>query len=47
MFVSVVVPVLNEEENVEPLAEALGSILGRFDAWEILFVDDGSTDASL
>lgn len=45
--ISVVVPVFNEEENVRPLhvkmQEALGS-LGH--SYEILYVDDGSTDKS-
>jgi len=40
---SVVVPVCNEAENVEPLAREIDAALaGR--AYEMLFVDDGSTD---
>ena len=40
---SVVVPVCNEAENVEPLAREIEAALqGR--AYEMLFVDDGSTD---
>jgi dolichol-phosphate mannosyltransferase len=40
---SVVVPVCNEAENVEPLAREIDAALaGR--AWEMIFVDDGSTD---
>jgi glycosyltransferase involved in cell wall biosynthesis len=48
MLVSVVVPVLNEEENVEELYSALKSALDpeEFD-YEILFVDDGSTDSTV
>ncbi len=45
--VSVVVPLFNEEDNVQPLYRALKPVmeqLGR--RWEILFVDDGSTDAT-
>jgi len=44
---SVVVPVYNEERSVELLYDEVGSALdplGR--AWEIVFVDDGSTDGS-
>jgi dolichol-phosphate mannosyltransferase len=40
---SVVVPVCNEAENVEPLAREIAAALaGR--AYEMIFVDDGSTD---
>jgi glycosyltransferase involved in cell wall biosynthesis len=43
---SVVVPVYNEEANVQPLYEAVRSALGSDGSWELLLVDDGSTDAS-
>ena len=40
---SVVVPVCNEAQNVEPLAREIDAALqGR--AYEMIFVDDGSTD---
>ncbi len=43
--ISVVIPVCNEEENVEPLAREVATALaGR--EFEILFVDDGSTDGT-
>jgi glycosyltransferase involved in cell wall biosynthesis len=43
---SVVVPVFNERENVMPLHDALSEALeGR--EYELVFVDDGSTDGSL
>jgi dolichol-phosphate mannosyltransferase len=42
---SVVVPVCNEAENVAPLAREIAATLqGR--SYEMLFVDDGSTDAT-
>src|SRR5947209_3107115 len=44
---SVVIPLYNEEENIEPLYEALTatlSALGR--SYEIVAVDDGSTDGT-
>lgn len=42
---SVVVPVCNEEENVGPLAREIAAALaGR--RFEVVFVDDGSTDAT-
>ncbi|HEV2711919.1 MAG TPA: glycosyltransferase family 2 protein, partial [Gaiellaceae bacterium] len=46
-MISVVVPVHDEEQSVEPLFEELRAALeplGR--SWEAVFVDDGSTDAS-
>jgi polyisoprenyl-phosphate glycosyltransferase len=49
-LISVIVPVKNEEECILPFVERVGGILERIAAdggWEILFVDDGSTDATL
>lgn len=48
MDISIVIPVYNEEENIRPLHEALKKVmdaLGR--EYEIIFVDDGSTDGTL
>jgi glycosyltransferase involved in cell wall biosynthesis len=45
--ISVVVPCLNEEDNVEPVYKEIVAELGRYGAIEILFVDDGSTDKTL
>jgi dolichol-phosphate mannosyltransferase len=42
---SVVVPVCNEAENVEPLAREIHAALGT-QPYEMIFVDDGSTDAT-
>ena len=42
---SVVVPVMNEAENVAPLAREIAAAVSGEDA-EIVFVDDGSTDAT-
>jgi dolichol-phosphate mannosyltransferase len=41
---SVVIPVLNEAENVLPLLDELTASLGDAGDYEIVFVDDGSTD---
>jgi dolichol-phosphate mannosyltransferase len=41
--VSVVVPVCNESENVEPLAREIDAALAGRD-YEMIFIDDGSTD---
>ncbi len=45
---SVVIPVFNEAENVDPLVERLQSALAPLgEDWEAVFVDDGSTDSTL
>ncbi len=44
---SVVVPVYNEEENVRPLVSAVRDALAHTESWELLLVDDGSTDATV
>ncbi len=44
--VSVVVPLFNEEENVPILQAELTAALGRLD-YEIIFVDDGSSDETV
>jgi glycosyltransferase involved in cell wall biosynthesis len=44
---SLVVPVYNEEENLPLLMEAICASLGPLNReWEVIFVDDGSTDRS-
>jgi len=43
--ISVVVPVMNEEQNVRPLYEKLSAQLNALGRnYEVIFVDDGSTD---
>jgi dolichol-phosphate mannosyltransferase len=44
--VSIVVPVRNEAENVAPLVAEIVSALGRRWVYEIIYVNDGSTDAT-
>jgi len=47
-MISVVVPVYNEEQNLEPLMDRLEAALRRTGrAYEVVFVDDGSRDGSL
>lgn len=46
MRISVVIPVCNEEENVRPLAEEIRQVLQGLQPFEIIFVDDGSTDGT-
>lgn len=42
--ISVIVPVFNEAGNLRPLAEEIDAALRRRLAYEVIFVDDGSTD---
>jgi glycosyltransferase involved in cell wall biosynthesis len=48
---TLIVPVKDEEEAISPfidrVAPILNSLIKRKGGWEILFVDDGSTDATL
>ncbi len=46
-MISVVIPAYNEEENIEPLYRKLKEVLKSIgEDYEILFVDDGSTDGT-
>ncbi len=46
--VSIVVPVYNEEKSLRPLVQTIDHSLGPVDFdWELLLVNDGSTDRSL
>lgn len=45
-YLSVVVPVMNEEDNVLPMIEAVHNAVHQYD-YELIFVDDGSTDATI
>ena len=47
-MISVVVPLLNEEQSLEPLYHEIARALEPLDdEFEVVFVDDGSTDGSL
>ena len=46
-LISIIVPCYNEEKNVGEIAERLYSVLGEYDSYEIVFVDDGSSDQTL
>lgn len=45
-LVSIVIPVYNEEQNIEPLLKTLIPILKPYQ-YEIIFVDDGSKDQTI
>lgn len=45
--ISIVIPILNEEKNIKPLYHQIKNTLdGMRNTYEIIFVDDGSTDNS-
>lgn len=44
MKISVVIPMYNEEENVNKTLDEVDNVLGNFSDFEIIVVDDGSTD---
>ena len=47
MKISLVICVYNEEDNIQPLVEQItGSLDSVFD-YEIIYVDDGSTDTTV
>src|SRR6185312_2268771 len=48
-LISIVVPAMNEEENVQPFYEAVSAVIDPMTdyQWDIVFVDDGSTDQTV
>ncbi len=44
---SVVVPLYNEEENIKPLFSEISRSMDSLGSYELIFVNDGSTDRSL
>jgi len=47
LFVSIVIPVFNERDSLEPLMARINHVLKEMKVnYEVLFVDDGSTDGS-
>ena len=53
MKISAIIPIYNEKKNIEPLYNELKGVLksicdkSNVGSYEILFVNDGSTDGSL
>lgn len=48
MNLSLVIPVYNEELNLQPLFDSIRAAMRTVGkSWEVIFVDDGSTDGSL
>ncbi|MDO5654844.1 MAG: glycosyltransferase family 2 protein [Flavobacteriaceae bacterium] len=46
MDISVVIPLLNEEESLQELHQRIATVLHGKYSYEIIFIDDGSTDNS-
>ena len=46
MDLSIIVPLYNEQESLPELTERIAEALSEGTSYEIIFVDDGSTDAS-
>ena len=47
MKLSIVIPLYNEQESLVPLTEAISTVMeANGYSYEIVFVDDGSTDGS-
>ena len=46
VFISIVVPVYDEEANIETLTERLVKVLSQYKRFEIIYVNDGSKDSS-
>ncbi|MBI3901442.1 MAG: glycosyltransferase [Nitrosomonadales bacterium] len=42
----VVIPVRNEQDNITPLLVEICAVLDRWADYEVIYVDDGSTDAT-
>lgn len=45
-MISIIIPAYNESENIEPIAQNIMQELINYEPFEIIFIDDGSTDAT-
>ena len=45
-FISIVIPIFNEEKSLSDLFSEISDVMKAFINWEVIFIDDGSTDES-
>ena len=45
--ISIIIPAFNEQDNIKILTEKLLTVLSKYSVYEIIFIDDGSTDKTL
>ena len=45
-MISIVIPLFNENESISDLYIEICDALSSYDNWEIIFIDDGSSDGS-
>ncbi len=45
-MITLIAPVYNELDNLEPLHQRVVEVLAPFESWELILVDDGSRDGS-
>lgn len=46
-MISLIIPCFNEEGNISVLADEIAQIMDKYHNYELLFIDDGSTDETL
>ena len=44
--ISIIIPVYNEEKSINPLFKEIIKALNNISNWELIFIDDGSSDSS-
>ncbi|MCB1119797.1 MAG: glycosyltransferase, partial [Chlamydiia bacterium] len=48
MYYSIVIPLKNEEENIKELVTEIEAVMNTLNQpWELICIDDGSTDQTL
>ena len=45
-MISIVIPVFNEHESLHELYSEINKVINEYNDWEIIFIDDGSSDGS-